>query len=275
MSPAAPWVERILLVADHIQAHLDEPLEPETLADIAGFSLHHFHRVFRGMTGESVMGFIRRLRLERAASRLKFGDEPVTSVAFDAGYGSHEAFTRAFRARFGMPPREYRDRERSATAAAELGFEMRDEAERACLALRHTGPYAECSQAWTRLYAAAGPTGVLAAMTGSLGLVYDDPEVTDADHLRYDACLVVPADVARRHAGGDLVARVVPAGRYAVARYRGPYDDIDDTYLALLGRWMPLRGLELARDPVVEVYVNSPIDTAPADLLTDVCVRIA
>lgn len=70
------WVERILRVVDYIGSHLDDELDPKELAKIAGFSLHHFHRVFRGMLGESVMGFVRRLRLERAAMRLKFSDEP-------------------------------------------------------------------------------------------------------------------------------------------------------------------------------------------------------
>ncbi|MEL6185057.1 MAG: helix-turn-helix transcriptional regulator, partial [Myxococcota bacterium] len=98
-----PWADRVLDVLDEIHARLDDDtLEPAQLADHAGFSRHHFHRVFRGMTGESVMGLVRRLRMERAAQRLRFGDAPVTDVALASGYGSHEAFTRAFRDRFGV-----------------------------------------------------------------------------------------------------------------------------------------------------------------------------
>jgi len=62
------------------------------------------HRIFRGVVGETVAEHIRRLRLERAAQRLKSGERPVTEIAFEAGYEAHEAFTRAFRARFGASP---------------------------------------------------------------------------------------------------------------------------------------------------------------------------
>lgn len=270
---AAAWVDRIATVVDHVQTHLDDELAPEALADLAGFSLHHFHRVFRGITGESVMGFIRRLRLERAAQRLRFGREPVTRVAFEAGYGSHEAFTRAFRARFGQAPSEYR---RSAPARAAIDAEVRVEPERAVLALRHVGPYQACGGAWERLFGFAAQRGLDVSEPG-LGLAYDDPEITAPDRLRYDACL--PLDPAALDALGELpgalTRRVVAAGTYAVALHHGAFDSISETYVALLGGWLPRRGVELADEPVVERYVRAPGAVAPEDQLTEVLVRLA
>lgn len=104
------YQQRILRVLLHIQKHLDEPLDLDRLAGVAAFSPYHFHRIFRGMVGETVHGHVRRLRLERAASRLRHGDDPVTRVAFEAGYESHEAFTRAFRDAFGQSPSGFRSR---------------------------------------------------------------------------------------------------------------------------------------------------------------------
>src|SRR5580704_17212537 len=98
------YKQRILRVLIHIQNHLDEAMSLEDLAGIAHFSPFHFHRIFRGMVGESVKEHIRRLRLERAAHRLKFTDLPVTRIAFEAGYETHEAFTRAFGSMFGLAP---------------------------------------------------------------------------------------------------------------------------------------------------------------------------
>src|SRR6185436_20700588 len=100
--------ERMLAVLVHIQEHLDDPLPLEELADVAHFSPFHFHRIFRGMVGESVKEHVRRLRLERAAHRLRFTGEPVTEIALDAGYQTHESFTRAFGAMFGESPSEFR-----------------------------------------------------------------------------------------------------------------------------------------------------------------------
>ena len=92
----------------YIQAHLDEPLTPHRLAEMACYSLQHFHRVFRAVVGESVMDHIRRMRLEKAAYRLKASREPVGSIALDAGYAAQEAFTRIFQAYFGIGPRMFR-----------------------------------------------------------------------------------------------------------------------------------------------------------------------
>src|SRR6058998_1730991 len=103
------YKERVLRVLVFIQQHLDETIELDDLARVAHFSPWHFHRLFRGMVGESVMEHVRRLRLERAAHRLKFGDQPVTRIAFEAGYETHEAFSRAFRAMFDHSPSEFRD----------------------------------------------------------------------------------------------------------------------------------------------------------------------
>src|SRR6185436_9811401 len=106
--------ERMLAVLVHIQEHLDDPLPLEELADVAHFSPFHFHRIFRGMVGESVKEHVRRLRLERAAHRLRFSGDRVTDIALEARYESHEAFTRAFRDMFGESPSAFRVRRRVA-----------------------------------------------------------------------------------------------------------------------------------------------------------------
>lgn len=104
----AEYLAAIGRVVRFVQTALDEVLTPRQLANVAGFSPHHFHRIFRAVVGESVMDFVRRLRLERAAYRLKTTQEQVSTIAFDGGYGSQEAFARVFQAYYGLPPRDYR-----------------------------------------------------------------------------------------------------------------------------------------------------------------------
>src|SRR6266700_2976443 len=109
MSPTHDtYRQRILTVQLFIQGHLDEDLSLDRLARVAHFSPFHFHRIFRALGGEAVSEYVRRLRLEAAAFVLSSTDRPVTVVAFDAGYGTHEAFTRAFRQMFGVSPSQYR-----------------------------------------------------------------------------------------------------------------------------------------------------------------------
>jgi len=103
-STAQDYRERVVRTLLYIQQHLDEELDYAALSSVAAFSPFHFHRVFRGICGETVTQHIRRLRLERAARDLRDGDRAVTDIAFEAGFEAHESFTRAFAKRFGMPP---------------------------------------------------------------------------------------------------------------------------------------------------------------------------
>ena len=83
-------------VLRYIREHITEPLDRETLAAVAGFSIPHFHRVFTAHVGESAISYIRRLRLERAARKLRMGAVDITEVALAAGYDTHAAFSKAF-----------------------------------------------------------------------------------------------------------------------------------------------------------------------------------
>jgi AraC family transcriptional regulator len=102
------YSEQIRNVTQYIREHINEPLDRETLAEVAGFSVPHFHRVFTATTGESAVNYVRRMRLERAGRKLRMGAVDITEVARAAGYESHEAFGKAFKGQFGLSPSEFR-----------------------------------------------------------------------------------------------------------------------------------------------------------------------
>jgi AraC family transcriptional regulator len=93
---------------EEIVANVDDALDLETLAAGAGLSPFHFHRMFRGMVGETPLELARRLRMERAARQVLANNQPITQIAFDAGYETHESFTRAFRVVYRAPPSGFR-----------------------------------------------------------------------------------------------------------------------------------------------------------------------
>ena len=95
-------------VMRYIREHINEPLDREILASVAGFSVPHFHRVFTAHVGESAASYVRRLRLERAGRKLRMGAINITEVALAAGYDTHAAFSKAFKQQFGLSPREFR-----------------------------------------------------------------------------------------------------------------------------------------------------------------------
>jgi len=266
-----PYTARMLRVADYIAAHLSEPLNPTQLADIAALSRYHFHRTFRGMTGESVMQFVRRLRLERAARHLKHGAEKrVTEVAFSSGYHSHAAFTRAFSTRFGMAPTDFQQQE-SDTPQECIGKVITMRARR-LVCLNRVGPYSDVGESWETLLMWAAEEGLMGSHFETIGISHDDPDITDPSRLRYDACITIGNGITPQVDG--LRMKTIPAGRFAVAKHLGPYDEISTTYYALLGGFVPQAGLRLADEPPFEIYWNSPDEVDPEELDTDICLRL-
>lgn len=100
--------QQISEVKQYIRANMDQPLNREVLAEIAGFSVPHLHRVFTAHMGESVGSYVRRMRLERAGRKLRMGAVDITNVAHAAGYATHAAFGKAFKQQFGLSPSEFR-----------------------------------------------------------------------------------------------------------------------------------------------------------------------
>ncbi len=287
---------RILRVLVHIQNSLDEALSLEDLASISCFSPYHFHRVFTGMVGESVMQHIRRLRMERAALRLVHTNQAITHVAFDAGYEALEAFSRAFRTMFGVSPSEYRvEKRQTILPLCDSGIHFSPDTPiekftpqtkgvdsmdvrieklepRRVAFVRNIGPYQEAGKTWEKLMAWAGPRGLFYPGVSCLGLCHDDPDVTPAEKIRYDACISVGDNFQGE---GEIGVQEIAGGNYAIARHKGPYEKLADTYTSLCGQWLPSSGHEPRDAPPFEVYVNSPQDTAPEDLITDVHIAIS
>jgi AraC family transcriptional regulator len=290
------YKQRILKALVYIQQHLSEAISLDELAAVASFSPHHFHRIFGAMVGESVMEHVRRLRLERAGLQLKNTDEPVTRIAFNAGYETHESFTRAFGAMFGESPTQFRQNRRpraqpeSASGihydegAGPADFKARLFGGAAMTVrienipamrvafMRHTGPYLQVGSTWTKLMSWAGPRGLLGPNCKMIGICHDDPDVTPAEKLRYDACVVVSPQV---RAEGEVGVQEIAGGDYAIATHRGPYEGLADAYRRLYGEWLPSSGREPRSSPTFEIYRNSPMDTAPENLLTDIYVPLA
>jgi AraC family transcriptional regulator len=188
----AEYMGRINRVIDHIDANLGGDLPLSTLASVAAFSPFHFHRIFKAVVGETVTGFIRRRRVERAAYLLLANpSRPITQVALECGFSSPAAFARVFRESFGTSATEWlraakrsrngqvdskqrqaESKSREATSAAvrildpvtgswiwrlamdmsEMKVEVKHVPEMHVAYLRHIGPYAGDGALFDRLF---------------------------------------------------------------------------------------------------------------------------
>lgn len=94
-----------------IESHLADEISLEGIAEAVGVSRFHLSRAFGVATGHSIMRYVRGRRLTEAARALANGAPDILSVALEAGYGSHEAFTRAFHDQLGLTPELVRARQ--------------------------------------------------------------------------------------------------------------------------------------------------------------------
>lgn len=92
----------------YVESHFCEEIRLPELAEICGVSPTYLSRVFPLVLGLSLKAYLRRRRLSEAARRLAAGAPDILALALEHGYGSHEAFTRAFRDEFGQTPESVR-----------------------------------------------------------------------------------------------------------------------------------------------------------------------
>lgn len=104
------YLKRIHKVQDYIESHLCDPITIEVLAEVAGFSKYHFHRIFKGIIGEPLYHYVNRLKLESAVGILvACPHKSITDIGYGYGYGDSAVFSRVFKNHYGMSPREFRN----------------------------------------------------------------------------------------------------------------------------------------------------------------------
>jgi AraC family transcriptional regulator len=308
----AEYDRRMHRVLAHIDAHLDAPLDLAQLAEVAHFSPFHFHRLFAAWMGETLGDYLRRRRVEVAAMRL--ATQPALSVlhaALGVGFGSGEAFSRAFKARFGASPSLWREQERTrrwqthsnpdqglskfdqAGAAPcddhghtatrletpdmsthpSLNVRLVEREARSVAYLRHIGPYGEpIGRFWREQF----QPWVLRhgwQARPRYGIGYDDPSITDPAQCRYDTCVELPEGLQPPR---DMLTMTLPGGRYAVLDFEGTPAQIGQAWQALFRDWLPDSGLQMDARPCFEHYpADARYDAATGTFSCEICVAVA
>jgi AraC family transcriptional regulator len=280
-------------IARVIEAILDDPGAPHTLdslASVAHLSPFHFHRIYRALTGESVVATVQRVRLARAAHRLTVADEPVGDVAANVGYESPQAFSRAFRGFAGVSPSAFQMRQRLLTTlganaephTATGPFPKRQDTPHVelvelasfdAVCLRHDGPTATISQTFRTLrtlWQQLAGDGAAANVDGhTIGICAGDPE--EPAGFSYLAGLIPLAPIELT---APLETVRVEGGLYATHRLVGPYALIAPTFQALFGGWLPHSGYEPDDRPALEFYRNRPSPDQHHECVTDLMIPL-
>ncbi len=144
------YIARINRVMDHITSNLGRELSLKKLAKIANFSPFHFHRIFSGLVGETLNNFIKRIRIERAASMLLANPKKsITEIAIDYGFSGSSSFARIFKEKYGMSASEwreegYRDFSKIGITHSNSCKDSQHPDEYVCISSEHNGGSAAC-----------------------------------------------------------------------------------------------------------------------------------
>ena len=253
----------------HIQHHLGSRLSLECLAKIACLSSYHFHRIFTAYVGETLHHHVHRLRMERAAFKLRYGKNAITDIALSIGYETPAAFAKGFKHHFGVTPSQYRTqaikneplpRNLSSEISllsgdhCNLPVEIQTLPEQTLLFVRKTGTYYQVAQeAWSVLMSYASQHSLVNEQTQFIGITHDDPEITAAEKIRYDACL----SLGKLHqATGEMGLQRLAGGRYARFLHVGPYQTMRASYQKIYGGWLPSCGHRLRDLPSFSAYLT-------------------
>lgn len=274
------YAHQLNKVIEYIGKHLDDKLTLTQLSNVAHFSKYHLHRLFTAYTGLSLQQYIRWLRLKRAAHQLIIDKEQsIINIAIDAGYESHEAFSRAFKQACGMSPSEFRHEsswhawEKPPYQLPQQGYitmnvEIKNMNARRLAVLEHRGDPRMVGESVNKLinWAKAQPINLKPKPGEAFGFGYDDPKLTPVDEFRFDLGITIPEQLKLE---GEIIEKRLPAGRYAVAVHKGSHDNMGDTVYAMYRDWLPQSGEDLADLPCIFCYLNFEHEVAETELLTE------
>ncbi len=260
------------------------------LAELAGISAFHFHRIFRALTGETMFAFLQRRKLLRAVELMNEDRFTLTEIALECGFDSGSSLSRAFRKQLGCTPSEYRQlhpplllppAHTRALPKLDISVEIREMPDRQALIVERRGliehSFAQAAAAAFRV------------LTDELKRHHGWPHVRECIGLCPDEASLVPDANARYQAGfiyedapptfgealGDEVRRVtIPAGPWAVSLHRGSDETRWQLWNRLYRNWLPASGHRLRAAAPFEVYLNRPKQTPPEEWQTEIWIPI-
>jgi AraC family transcriptional regulator len=246
-----------------VESRLSDELTLQGVAEDVCVSPHHLARAFGAATGRSLMNYARGRRLTEAVRRLVDSDASILAVAIDHGYGSHGAFTRAFRDEFGVTPEAFRRNpaqyalrltepvQMDKSKLIDLDPPRFENGERLCIAGFGARYSFEASEGIPDQWRRFGPhighvPGQLTPQTYGVAFNFDD-----AGTFTYVAGVRVP-DFSE--IPGEFATVVIEPRRYAVFKHSGHVIGLHRSHYTIMNDWAPKNELAIASAPNFELY---------------------
>ena len=244
---------RMLAAIDYIEGHLTQPLSLRDIASEAFFSEFYFHKLFHLIVGDSPGEYIKKRRLYEAALALKKPEAKVIDVAYEFGYRSPEAFSRAFTKHFGFNPVDLKNNQnrvirypKPALTLTDLnhirkGVSMEPRIEEKG-EMKFVGPvyYGDNGNGEIPLFW-SDHFGTVSSLetkkeSGCYGICFHTDDYVRKGLFHYMPAVEVESfDIIPIEA----VGKTIPEHKYAVFTHRDSVETLGDTYKFIYGTWFP------------------------------------
>ncbi|MBP9996470.1 MAG: AraC family transcriptional regulator [Lachnospiraceae bacterium] len=251
----------------YIFEHIDEDITVDDVAKHCAYSKYHLMRMFKEDTEEALYQFIKRIRIERSALRLKMDKETsITEIGADYGYSSSN-FSTAFKKHMNQSPADFRkNSERIAESSAFFHGESLDSAaeNEELISIEHLndilvvyerrkGNYHNLNYEWCEFIKRY--EYLVAEDTLYLDCTIDDPSITDENGCMYELCQTVQPDHPALNSHPELLLNRFEGGKYGVYHFKGYPRYLFMVYQEIFCRWLAKTGNRLERNkPIFDIY---------------------
>lgn len=262
--------EQVNLALAYVHNYFGSNITADDLANESGYSIFHFHRIFKEITGENVNDYIRNTRLEKASNLLLYNQhKTIEMIAQDSGFSTGTGFTAAFKKKFLMTPKDWRKGgyEVKFSKSAKTNISMIQVDNSIDIAsptimnkenihiiyMRANGYEDDMSSIWNNMHEWCEEMDVLNTPHKYIGLFHNHPSFEPYNRARYLACLETQEDVFRN---GKVGRCKVSEGKFAKFEFSCTHKELYKMMHLAYMKWLPTSQYEVRNFPAYVEYRN-------------------
>lgn len=253
---------------NYIFENIDEDITVDDVAKHCSYSKYHLMRMFKEDTDEALYQFIKRVRLERSAWRLKVEkDKSITEIGADYGYSSSN-FATAFKKHLNLSPAGFRKISEQMVEQSPfshgISLDELEESEKLITVEqlnsfmvvyeRKKGNYHNLPEEWCKFIKKY--EHLSSEDTLYIECTIDDPSITDEDRCMYELCQTISPDHPALKEDISIFTHTFDGGKYAVYHFKGFPQFLFMVYQEVFCRWLSNTGNQLDERPILDIYRN-------------------
>jgi AraC family transcriptional regulator len=280
------YKQKINGVLNYVDNHLADDLNVKLLSERFGISFFHFHRILKAYLNEPLGSYIGRVRLETAIKLIRYSDETLSDIAVRVGYSNVSAFSKAFSKEFGLSPQEFKTNKTivlnthvdyKINGSGKLVSDIRPKivmmADKPVVFTQFVGEYGSeaFNNAWDHFLGFAVRNNLLGWKPELFSIYHDLPSEVGVGNCTTDFCIATSKPFAPSN---GISTKTISGGKYAVFRYKGPYERLWELYETIFGVWIFETDAKLRDVPIIEKYLNYSTTGDPNSFLTEIYIPI-